>query len=597
MNGMLYIGFYSLAFITAIVLMIRFGRINKYPLIPWIFTLSITCLAFMIGTRLIMISGQDLSIIQQSFTKNFLGGMVVSIIVFAICVKTFRLPAESFNALAIPLPLSLSIQKIGCCFTGCCFGTPSGNWPGIQWEQGSVPFAIYHARGWTESITPALHASQYYQLFFYAIITLILVYLTSQNKKGLFLISIGLVLLGRFLLEFTMDNHSLPGWLTDEWYSLKLIQWLLLIFSCIAFLIYLRITGKVRQTDIVHLRVSRQHRFAFISSIILAIAIVPASKLGSPSEVVVMAFIFFILASMIILKFISMNKQFSRVTNLLWSMFVIIILTSQNVEFEEVKGKKVDSYTSVSVSGGFAEFSQHEVVQITIPNYVPAGYYYDSCSGQYVYSPGYTNYSYDYVDRQIKQEFESGSIGIHRYKRIEQDKSLMYGLNLTGGIQHSTVLDDGVVTKKRKLNLFSFSPYFNIDENYFGFGLGFHTGNLWQSFKISSEDTRHTIGFRPYLAMRFGLKRVIYAEASMNDKIASVGPPVFRYGIGTGFGKEWFNLSTGIHMGDYDVEGIYASSLIHFHKFILEPTVYFPSFKKSKDLRYQNYSLGLQYKF
>jgi hypothetical protein len=272
-------------------------------------------------------------------------------------------------------------------------------------------------------------------------------------------------------------------------------------------------------------------------------------------------------------------------------------MTSQNVEFTETKGKKVNSYTSVSIGGAVADFSQHETVQISIPYYVPPGYYYDSCSGQYVYSPGYTAYNYNYIDRHVKQELQTGAIGIHRYKRIEQDKSVMYGLNISGGIQRSTVFDDGIVTKKRKLNLFSISPYFNIDENYFGFGGGFHAGNLWQSIKISSEDTRHTIIFRPYLALRFGLKRVLYAEAAMNDKIATSGPPVFRYGIGSGFGKEWFSLSTGIHMGDYEVEGMYASSLIHFQKFIIEPTIYFPSFKNSKDISYQNYSLGLQYKF
>jgi hypothetical protein len=300
---------------------------------------------------------------------------------------------------------------------------------------------------------------------------------------------------------------------------------------------------------------------------------------------------------MIILNFISMNKQFSRVTVVLWSMFVIVILTSQNVEFSEKPGRKVNSYTSVSVETGISKFSQKERIQIAIPYTVPAGYYYDSCSGQYVYSPAYTAYNYKYIDRNLNQEFQTGSIGIHRYDRIEQDRSMMYGLNITGGIQHSTLTDDGIITQKRKLNLIGISPYINIDENYFGFGAGFHVGNLWQYIKISSNDTRHTIIFRPYLSMRFGLRRVIYAEAVMNDKIAAAGPPVFRFGIGTGFGKEWLNLSTGIYMGDYEVEGMYASSLIHFQKFILEPAVYFSSFKNSKNIIYQNYSLGLQYKF
>jgi hypothetical protein len=147
------------------------------------------------------------------------------------------------------------------------------------------------------------------------------------------------------------------------------------------------------------------------------------------------------------------------------------------------------------------------------------------------------------------------------------------------------------------VSIYSFNPWFVYDYKYFGFGSGFHLG------KIEMEPATNERGFvwwpvefRLQGMFRIGLKKILFADAGLNEDHFGLGPSVFRYGIGSGFGTEFLNCSTGFFKGNNE-RGMYLRGAFHIGKSILlEPQALFAGNEGVSNAGFKNISLRLHYK-
>jgi phosphatidylglycerol:prolipoprotein diacylglycerol transferase len=72
---------------------------------------------------------------------ELLGGVVAAILVIFFYLKYHKLPIRHYlDILAIALMLALMFGRVGCFFSGCCFGKPTNATWGVRFPYGSRPY-------------------------------------------------------------------------------------------------------------------------------------------------------------------------------------------------------------------------------------------------------------------------------------------------------------------------------------------------------------------------------------------------------------------------------------------------------------------------
>ncbi|MBN1267995.1 MAG: prolipoprotein diacylglyceryl transferase [Kiritimatiellae bacterium] len=131
---------------------------------------------------------------------GFIGG-TLAIVLFA---RRRHLPLPYIADFTVTgLPLGHALGRIGCFLNGCCYGSPSGALPGVQFPEGSEPWLSYPD-------TP-LHPTQLYEfgwnLLVYAV--LFRAYRRYPRNGRTFCLYLLLYPLGRFALEFLRGDQRL----------------------------------------------------------------------------------------------------------------------------------------------------------------------------------------------------------------------------------------------------------------------------------------------------------------------------------------------------------------------------------------------------
>lgn len=132
---------------------------------------------------------------------TLLGGIVAGLLTFSIFLKIKSIPVLStLNILTPAFCISHLLGRVGCFFTGCCYGSPTNSIFGVQFPKDSLAHTHFQA-------DLHVHPTQLYESIF-ILFVFIFVRRSSINNKFLFYIISYCIF--RFFIEFIRaDNRGI----------------------------------------------------------------------------------------------------------------------------------------------------------------------------------------------------------------------------------------------------------------------------------------------------------------------------------------------------------------------------------------------------
>ncbi|MCA8829691.1 prolipoprotein diacylglyceryl transferase family protein [Hymenobacter pini] len=530
-----YTTFYVLAFGLNLLLLLREGWRRGYAMRSWLVVLASSTLAFILGTKLLAFSGAEW---QQLLTtgqwpaagaRTVLGGAISGTLVLLALRKPFGFSWHMFDAFALPMCVALTIQCVGCVLTGCCFGElTDGSW-GLTYGPGTWPYVAQAMRGAipldaTHSLP--VHPTQLYTLLLCAGVGILLVFTRHKLWPGgsRNLLHLGLLLAGRWLIEFWRDPASEPvGGALHEHAGLVMnqLQWVLLMVTPLVLGFWL---WRVRQ------RPTTGNQYENLPStkptlnlLLVALLLLITAWLGGTAlarpEVLVMKALLLALLTLeagAALQGSARQLQPGRVALPLVLASGVFLLTSQ---------VPLDSTTTtLEITAGAGNGTYFEDVE-------EGG---GGCSGPVTR----TTYDHRYVVR-------GGTVELHK----DNAHHTTFGVGVWRGQDkiHYQAIDPITGTLLSETDsthrLFSINPYAEwsteVHPGKFGLGYraGLHVGRLrhqGQQSDIKNTDFRNvTLDLGAWI----GVREKLYLQADVNRGGLGVGNPTARLGLGSGLGR------------------------------------------------------------
>jgi phosphatidylglycerol:prolipoprotein diacylglycerol transferase len=143
--------------------------------------------------------------------KTITGGLIGGTICVWIVKKILKIKFRIGNALAPAVAIGIAIGRIGCFFTGCCYGKPTGlSWYGVSFGDGVLR-----------------HPTQIYEMVFSLIQFVVFVVILKKKgdslKQGvLFDAYLFSYFVFRFFLEFLKEEQFI-------YFSLTIFQWIAIL--------------------------------------------------------------------------------------------------------------------------------------------------------------------------------------------------------------------------------------------------------------------------------------------------------------------------------------------------------------------------------
>ena len=237
-----YTQFYILAFALGQVLLLWAGYRRGYAWQPWLVLLAASTLAFILGTKLIALPWSDWPAVltgqpwPTNPARSVLGGPVAGTLALLGLRRWLGFSWHVFDVFALPMCLTLAVQGVGCLLTGCCFGELAHASPAIRYAPDTLPYLWQLQRGQlaeTAGASLPLVPVQLYSLALYLGVGAVLLATRRRVWPGgsRYLLYLGLVLAGRFLLESWRDPAAEQvggATLVLAGVALKQVQWVLL---------------------------------------------------------------------------------------------------------------------------------------------------------------------------------------------------------------------------------------------------------------------------------------------------------------------------------------------------------------------------------
>jgi len=237
-GGMIFSVTYLAAFILGAGMMICEGFKKGYRKDTWLLVMLTGVLFFIIGNKLFTYSPEQWAQVFNRFDfpdadkKTVLGGIIGLFAGIFLAKSLLRFNRPVLDTLAVALPLSMAVSRIGCLMAGCCFGTPTNLPWGIRYDAASSVFQVHLAQGLVhlhDKSSLAVHPAQLYQV----IGCLVIAFLVWKSRKkwrsggSLFLFSVLCYGILRFFVEFVRAPES--NFFTGQFFvGLKVIQWLVM---------------------------------------------------------------------------------------------------------------------------------------------------------------------------------------------------------------------------------------------------------------------------------------------------------------------------------------------------------------------------------
>ena len=237
------------AFAMYVALLLGQGYRRGYAQRAWLPLVAAATLALVLGCQLALLPlGQwlgwlrgDAAAVQMlaGGPRSVIGGAIASWLAVLLLKRTLGFRGWGvFDAFGAPLCWALAVQSVGCVLAGCCWGeATAGGW-GVAYGPGTAAYIAQLAGNLLP--TGAAHTlplvpTQLLQLLLCAGAGLVLHRARHRAigwpEGSRYLLGMGLLCLGRFLVEFWRDPAGEPLLATPValgWVTLPGVQWLLL---------------------------------------------------------------------------------------------------------------------------------------------------------------------------------------------------------------------------------------------------------------------------------------------------------------------------------------------------------------------------------
>ena len=526
-----YTLFYVLAFALNLSLLVWTGWRRGYPLRTWLVVLACTTLAFILGTKLMALSGPEWQQLSRghwpaSEARTVLGGALAGTLTLLALRRPFGFSWHVFDAFTLPMCAALAVQCVGCVLTGCCFGeTTAGGW-GLTYPPDTLPYLVQVVHGQLPvgaAHSLPVHPTQLYSLLLCVGVGVVLLAVRHRAWPGgsRRLLHLGLLLTGRLLIEFWRNPageqvgtavHVHAG------FALKQVQWaLLLLGPAVLGLWVWQLRRARRQPALAIERLPTQQPVRNLVAVAVLLGLTAwlgPQALTLPEVLVIKTLLLAVLVlegGALLLGVGTSTQRAGRVALPLGMASLVFLLTSQ-VSADSTNA----AYSTLSVGLSNGSFLREQ-------NDGGGG-----CGGASQLE-------------EYRHRYTTGTIDFARHQRAKH-----FSAEKTIGVRFHVGTDRQIQptaasTEPSNL-LLSFNPYFQVDGRWVGVGTGLMFGNLgYHKFpygnKISVLDLQGSL--------RVGPRETLYAIADYNYLGYGTGNPQQRFGLGSGFGSTRWQLLAG----------------------------------------------------
>jgi len=481
-----------------------------------------------------------------------LGGVMLSFLLVAISMRIVKLPGEFYYAVGLALLVGLCVQKPGCFFAGCCRG--------FSIENG---FSVTYGNGVARLPLPLI------EMLMYAGAVMLLLKVRVKDLGSKYFLAVILFCTVQFTAEFLKDPTDTLVF-ASKIAGIKGIQWIYLILasgSAVGFAINERGHNKFQL-------ILRKAPFWINLTLLFLISTVFLVVHPLLFRLEIFAINMALIPAIALVAFQLFN--YITIPNYRWvaaSLLILpVFLMSQTIP-SDTTYQKVYKTISVGAQGG--NFANH-VVNDTDPG---------SCDG--------TSYS-----RDFKQKYTVISAAYSNTKVREKEK-ITFRINSSVGSITEENMDNA---QSESYTIFNFSPYYQIDYTWFGFGIG---GSIGANQYAIQDALKEGIGFPesglghspvlPIGHLRVGPNRFFALEYNFNNH-EPFGMPVYtsEFSIDSGFGaRNDFYVRYGVVFGsiNYMENASFLSAYIPINNtIVLEPTIGFNALR-------QVYMMNFSYRF
>jgi prolipoprotein diacylglyceryltransferase len=594
-GGLYYQVFYLLAFLTAYIILLVEGYRRKFPMLTWILVIACIRLFMVIGTKAFTYTLDDWRtmfdnhMLVLNSEKTIFGGLILGFIGYLIGKYWFRFRYHVLDTVAIALPLSASIQKIGCFFAGCCFGTPSALPWAVKYPVSTLPHYNHFQGGLITNYdvySLPVHPVQLYEVLG-GILVVLLVIKTRKYWKAegsMLLSSLLFYSVIRFCLEFFRDplSNKSGGEMAGIF---KVVQWQFLVFAFVVILLLLWREKRQHPAQSLHPAAPPGIHSSLLFTLLMVLIFSLLHKWFTLTEIIATNMA---LVPAIILVIIEIFRTYT-IRQYRWLYLCILILPvflmSQTLPEIKKDSTGIKQYTTYkTVSGGYA---QGEYINL---HSIGHG---EGCDR--VQNTEYFNQHYNIVGTGYSKTKE----------RLDKKETVKYGMNAYFGNHEETMLSD---SSKDNTFVFGLNPYIRYDRKWVGVGGGLHIGNL-----LYSKENRYLEGYDkpksgnlvtyiyPQFYFRVGVKRFLYTDFRLTDQFPTSSTGLrYQLSIGSGLGLK---KGPDLRFGTTFMNSLFASASIPVqNRVVIEPFVWWGL--KDQSYVYAGYSspqyqfsLGLHYRF
>ncbi len=490
--------------------------------------------------------------------RSAMGGLLFGLAGLFISRRYLGIGPSIFNLFAWLAPLGFGVQKLGCFFNGCCYGSPTDLPWGISYPTGTIAHYyqwMHGLIGENDAWSHYLHPVQIYEALGFFIIAC-LVWRTGQKWKhsgSSLLFSVFLFFSLRFTVGFFIDPSSENVPAQTIW-GLKELHWVHLIltmFSAGALLLMERYNTPVFKS----LEHSTNLRSSIIYVFIISIVIYLTNGLFSVFELISLDIVFIpAIALTAIHAFKSLTLLRTRLAAATFLMFPVFLIT------QPVPQDTIKQHQTIS------DFYRTDVKTYKRIDFgISAGNYLSEVA----YNPVEGECGTTYTHEQYKHELRMAGAGISKVKTDKKLTSTM-GINLFGGVNRENNLTNPA---EESFFLFGVDPYIKYDWKWFGVGAGLYVGNLrWApAYYLKDATFEHGTRFSPVMpevSARLGRSDILDLKYNYGFNFPSPFPVlVSEISLGSGFGSTaGFNLRGGAGLGSatnyfISVEGLVTKEI------------------------------------
>lgn len=586
-NGPWYELFYSLAFIVCLAIYLFEGYRRKFPMLKWIFLLTLTQLLFIFGTKVVTFSADDFYLLFTRFqlpetqNKSLAGGLLFGGIGFFAGIAFLRFKQNIADAFALALPVGIAIQRLGCFAVGCCHGRISDLPWAVKYPVQTLPhFHQFNDNLITHSdfLSLPVHPVQLYEMAGLLAVVFVIIKLRNafKAKGSLVLLSFVLIFIVRFVVEFFRDPaaHTIGGEMLFVFNTTQLV-----LFPVTLLFIFI-LWKRERTVPVVSSSTATDFSpaIAFLLFLILTTCFRALKNWFTLPEVMVLVVTFVVAYTLLGFRLFQ-KLYYSPYRWLYLAGFILpLFLTAQTLPESSQDSVYVKKYKTLKIGLGAGDFENS----------------YSIGQGEGCDRVSNTEY--------FRQQYTLGGAAFEfTEERPELKQQLRYGAETMFGKHTETRLSDNQVNTTA---LFGVTPYLNFETNWFGIGGGVHIGNLTYAYENISEDGygipetgSNNVNVYPQVYLRAGPQKWFFIDYRLADHFPSALPGIrHQFGIGTGLGT--IN-GTRLRLGYSTGEMYYFTGYVPIkNKVVIEPMILWgTSPKYPSDNNYYQYSLAVGYRF